>query len=104
VEWQRHTLPALCDQRVSPADVSVHHNRHDGCRTTDHPRANTREVIEQVVRRLGYARYLDDDRDTACREAEQGMKKFVAGNGFPLTGDDKLTGRRSRRKSLSPTV
>jgi alkanesulfonate monooxygenase SsuD/methylene tetrahydromethanopterin reductase-like flavin-dependent oxidoreductase (luciferase family) len=37
-----------------------------------------------------HACYLDDDRDTARREAEQGMKNFLAGNASPLTGDDKL--------------
>jgi alkanesulfonate monooxygenase SsuD/methylene tetrahydromethanopterin reductase-like flavin-dependent oxidoreductase (luciferase family) len=37
-----------------------------------------------------HACYLDDDRDTARREAEEGMKNFLAGNASPLTGDDKL--------------
>jgi alkanesulfonate monooxygenase SsuD/methylene tetrahydromethanopterin reductase-like flavin-dependent oxidoreductase (luciferase family) len=37
-----------------------------------------------------HACYLDDDRDTARREAEQGLKNFLAGNASPLTGDDKL--------------
>ena len=37
-----------------------------------------------------HACYLDEDRDTARREAEQGMKNFLAGNASPLTGGDKL--------------
>ena len=37
-----------------------------------------------------HACYLDDDRDTARREAEQGMKKFLAGNASPLTEGDEL--------------
>jgi alkanesulfonate monooxygenase SsuD/methylene tetrahydromethanopterin reductase-like flavin-dependent oxidoreductase (luciferase family) len=37
-----------------------------------------------------HACYLDDDRATARREAEQGMKQFLAGNASPLTGDDRL--------------
>jgi alkanesulfonate monooxygenase SsuD/methylene tetrahydromethanopterin reductase-like flavin-dependent oxidoreductase (luciferase family) len=32
-----------------------------------------------------HAVYLDHDRDTALREAEQGMKNFLAGNASPLT-------------------
>jgi len=31
-----------------------------------------------------HAVYLDEDRDTALREAEQGMKNFLAGNASPL--------------------
>jgi len=37
-----------------------------------------------------HACYLDEDRDTARREAERGMKGFLAGNASPLTGDDRL--------------
>ena len=37
-----------------------------------------------------HACYLDDDRETARREAEEGMKNFLAGNASPLTGDDRL--------------
>jgi alkanesulfonate monooxygenase SsuD/methylene tetrahydromethanopterin reductase-like flavin-dependent oxidoreductase (luciferase family) len=32
-----------------------------------------------------HAVYLDHDRETALREAEQGMKNFLAGNASPLT-------------------
>jgi alkanesulfonate monooxygenase SsuD/methylene tetrahydromethanopterin reductase-like flavin-dependent oxidoreductase (luciferase family) len=32
-----------------------------------------------------HACYIDEDRDTALREAEQGMKRFLAGNASPLT-------------------
>ena len=32
-----------------------------------------------------HAVYLDDDRDTARREAEEGMKDFLAGNASPMT-------------------
>ncbi|HYY76429.1 MAG TPA: LLM class flavin-dependent oxidoreductase [Gaiellaceae bacterium] len=37
-----------------------------------------------------HACYLDEDRDTARREAEQGMKNFLAGNASPLTEGDEL--------------
>jgi alkanesulfonate monooxygenase SsuD/methylene tetrahydromethanopterin reductase-like flavin-dependent oxidoreductase (luciferase family) len=37
-----------------------------------------------------HACYLDEDRDTARREAEQGMKQFLAGNASPLTEGDEL--------------
>ncbi len=37
-----------------------------------------------------HACYLDEDRATARREAEQGMKQFLAGNASPLTGNDRL--------------
>jgi alkanesulfonate monooxygenase SsuD/methylene tetrahydromethanopterin reductase-like flavin-dependent oxidoreductase (luciferase family) len=37
-----------------------------------------------------HACYLDEDRDTARREAERGMKQFLAGNASPLTGGDAL--------------
>jgi len=37
-----------------------------------------------------HACYLDEDRDTARREAEQGMKNFLAGNASPLTEGSKL--------------
>jgi len=44
-----------------------------------------------------HACYLDEDRDTALREAEQGIKGFLAGNASPLTEHerppaDELTG------------
>jgi flavin-dependent trigonelline monooxygenase, oxygenase component len=32
-----------------------------------------------------HACYIDEDRDTALREAEQGMKQFLSGNASPLT-------------------
>ena len=34
--------------------------------------------------------YIDDDRATARREAERGMRGFLAGNASPLTDGDKL--------------
>ena len=37
-----------------------------------------------------HACYLDEDRDTARREAEQGMRQFLEGNASPLTGGDRL--------------
>lgn len=37
-----------------------------------------------------HACYLDEDRDTARREAEQGMRGFLAGNASPLTSGDRL--------------
>jgi alkanesulfonate monooxygenase SsuD/methylene tetrahydromethanopterin reductase-like flavin-dependent oxidoreductase (luciferase family) len=37
-----------------------------------------------------HACYLDEDRDTAKREAEQGMRQFLEGNASPLTGGDRL--------------
>ena len=37
-----------------------------------------------------HACYLDEDRDTARREAERGMKQFLAGNASPLTEGDEL--------------
>jgi alkanesulfonate monooxygenase SsuD/methylene tetrahydromethanopterin reductase-like flavin-dependent oxidoreductase (luciferase family) len=37
-----------------------------------------------------HACYLDEDRDVARREAEQGMRRFLQGNASPLTGDDTL--------------
>jgi alkanesulfonate monooxygenase SsuD/methylene tetrahydromethanopterin reductase-like flavin-dependent oxidoreductase (luciferase family) len=37
-----------------------------------------------------HACYLDEDRETARREAEQGMKNFLAGNASPLTSGDRL--------------
>jgi alkanesulfonate monooxygenase SsuD/methylene tetrahydromethanopterin reductase-like flavin-dependent oxidoreductase (luciferase family) len=37
-----------------------------------------------------HACYLDEDRATAVREAEQGMRQFLAGNASPLTGGDRL--------------
>lgn len=37
-----------------------------------------------------HACYLDEDRDTARREAEQGMRNFLVGNASPLTGEDTL--------------
>ena len=37
-----------------------------------------------------HACYIDEDRDTARREAEQGMKQFLAGNASPLTEGDEL--------------
>ncbi len=37
-----------------------------------------------------HACYIDEDRDTARREAEQGMRRFLEGNASPLTGDDRL--------------
>ena len=43
------------------------------------------------------ARYLDEDRDTARREAERGMKRFLAGNASPLTEGDGCRRRRSSR-------
>jgi alkanesulfonate monooxygenase SsuD/methylene tetrahydromethanopterin reductase-like flavin-dependent oxidoreductase (luciferase family) len=44
-----------------------------------------------------HACYVDEDRDTALREAEQGIKGFLAGNASPLTEHerppaDELTG------------
>jgi flavin-dependent trigonelline monooxygenase, oxygenase component len=36
-----------------------------------------------------HAVYLDDDRDVAKREAEQGMKNFLAGNASPLVEHDQ---------------
>jgi alkanesulfonate monooxygenase SsuD/methylene tetrahydromethanopterin reductase-like flavin-dependent oxidoreductase (luciferase family) len=44
-----------------------------------------------------HACYLDDDRDTAIREAEEGIKGFLAGNASPLVEhqkppEDELTG------------
>ena len=41
-----------------------------------------------------HACYLDDDRDTARREAEEGMKNFLAGNASPLTGATSCRPRR----------
>ncbi|MDQ2676323.1 MAG: hypothetical protein M3Y34_05890, partial [Actinomycetota bacterium] len=32
----------------------------------------------------------DEDRDTARREAEEGMRRFLAGNASPLTEGDEL--------------
>jgi alkanesulfonate monooxygenase SsuD/methylene tetrahydromethanopterin reductase-like flavin-dependent oxidoreductase (luciferase family) len=37
-----------------------------------------------------HACYMDEDRDTARREAEQGMRQFLEGNASPLTGGDRL--------------
>jgi alkanesulfonate monooxygenase SsuD/methylene tetrahydromethanopterin reductase-like flavin-dependent oxidoreductase (luciferase family) len=37
-----------------------------------------------------HACYIDEDRDAARREAEQGMKQFLAGNASPLTEGDEL--------------
>jgi flavin-dependent trigonelline monooxygenase, oxygenase component len=37
-----------------------------------------------------HAVYLDEDRDTAKREAEQGLRNFLAGNASPLTEGDEL--------------
>jgi alkanesulfonate monooxygenase SsuD/methylene tetrahydromethanopterin reductase-like flavin-dependent oxidoreductase (luciferase family) len=37
-----------------------------------------------------HACYLDEDRPTAKREAERGMRQFLEGNASPLTGDDRL--------------
>jgi len=37
-----------------------------------------------------HACYVDEDRATARREAERGMRQFLEGNASPLTGDDKL--------------
>ena len=37
-----------------------------------------------------HACYIDEDRDTARREAERGMRQFLEGNASPLTGDDRL--------------
>ena len=37
-----------------------------------------------------HACYLDEDRDTARREAERGMRQFLEGNASPLTGGDRL--------------
>jgi alkanesulfonate monooxygenase SsuD/methylene tetrahydromethanopterin reductase-like flavin-dependent oxidoreductase (luciferase family) len=37
-----------------------------------------------------HACYLDEDRDTARREAELGMRRFLEGNASPLTGGDRL--------------
>jgi alkanesulfonate monooxygenase SsuD/methylene tetrahydromethanopterin reductase-like flavin-dependent oxidoreductase (luciferase family) len=37
-----------------------------------------------------HACYLDEDRDTARREAEIGMRNFLAGNASPLTEGDEL--------------
>jgi alkanesulfonate monooxygenase SsuD/methylene tetrahydromethanopterin reductase-like flavin-dependent oxidoreductase (luciferase family) len=36
-----------------------------------------------------HACYLDEDRDTAIREAEQGIKGFLAGNASPLVEHEK---------------
>ena len=36
-----------------------------------------------------HACYLDEDRDTALREAEQGIKGFLAGNASPLVEHEK---------------
>jgi alkanesulfonate monooxygenase SsuD/methylene tetrahydromethanopterin reductase-like flavin-dependent oxidoreductase (luciferase family) len=36
-----------------------------------------------------HAAYLDEDRDTARREAEEGMKGFLAGNASPLVEHDQ---------------
>lgn len=36
-----------------------------------------------------HACYLDEDRDTAVREAEQGIKGFLAGNASPLVEHEK---------------
>jgi alkanesulfonate monooxygenase SsuD/methylene tetrahydromethanopterin reductase-like flavin-dependent oxidoreductase (luciferase family) len=37
-----------------------------------------------------HACYIDEDRDTAQREAERGMRQFLEGNASPLTGGDRL--------------
>jgi len=37
-----------------------------------------------------HACYLDEDRDTALREAEAGIRGFLAGNASPLTGGARL--------------
>jgi alkanesulfonate monooxygenase SsuD/methylene tetrahydromethanopterin reductase-like flavin-dependent oxidoreductase (luciferase family) len=37
-----------------------------------------------------HACYLDEDRATARREAERGMRQFLEGNASPLTGGDRL--------------
>jgi alkanesulfonate monooxygenase SsuD/methylene tetrahydromethanopterin reductase-like flavin-dependent oxidoreductase (luciferase family) len=37
-----------------------------------------------------HACYLDEDRATAIREAERGMRQFLEGNASPLTGGDRL--------------
>jgi len=37
-----------------------------------------------------HACYLDEDRGTAKREAERGLRQFLEGNASPLTGDDRL--------------
>jgi flavin-dependent trigonelline monooxygenase, oxygenase component len=37
-----------------------------------------------------HACYLDEDRDIARREAEQGMRQFLEGNASPLTGGTRL--------------
>jgi alkanesulfonate monooxygenase SsuD/methylene tetrahydromethanopterin reductase-like flavin-dependent oxidoreductase (luciferase family) len=37
-----------------------------------------------------HAVYIDDDRDTARREAEDGMRKFLTGNASPLLYGDEL--------------
>jgi len=37
-----------------------------------------------------HACYLDEDRDTALREAESGIRGFLAGNASPLTGGARL--------------
>jgi len=37
-----------------------------------------------------HACYLDDDRDTALREAEAGIRGFLEGNASPLTGGARL--------------
>jgi flavin-dependent trigonelline monooxygenase, oxygenase component len=37
-----------------------------------------------------HACYLDEDRDVARREAEQGLRQFLEGNASPLTGGARL--------------
>ena len=37
-----------------------------------------------------HACYIDEDRDTARREAEQGMRQFLEGNASPLVSGQKL--------------
>ena len=38
-----------------------------------------------------HACYIDEDRDTAWREAEQGMRQFLEGNASPLVSGQKLS-------------
>ena len=47
-----------------------------------------------------HACYLDEDRDTALREAEAGIKGFLAGNASPLDGVREAPGGRARRRRL----
>jgi len=46
-----------------------------------------------------HACYVDEDRETAIREAEQGMRQFLEGNASPLTGGDRMPDKEVLERS-----